>query len=235
MHTNISTPWEETFNEDSDTRLCWSVIDGNSDDNSYQLVNGTEETGAVMLLTYSMNQEDYLVSPEMTLGNNASVTFKTAHYTFQGTPYPETYEVYVFTETDQIKVQDATETTTLFPTMETVTVSLAEYAGQVVNVAVKCISEDAYWFILDDFSFNGTVAANENIAEAVAVYPNPTKDMVTVANAEGKNIVIVNSLGQVVANIENAAANQTIDVANFANGTYFVKVDAEVVKLNVVK
>ena len=79
-----------------------------------------------------------------------------------------------------------------------------------------------------------SIDAAEEIAN-IAVYPNPTKDMVTVANAEGKNIVIVNSLGQVVANIENAAANQTIDVANFANGTYFVKVDAEVVKLNVVK
>ena len=59
--------------------------------------------------------------------------------------------------------------------------------------------------------------------------------MVTVANAEGKDIVVINSLGQVVASIENAAENQTIDVSNFANGTYFVKVDAEVVKLNVVK
>ena len=79
-----------------------------------------------------------------------------------------------------------------------------------------------------------SIDAAEEIAN-IAVYPNPTKDIVTIANAEGKNIVIVNSLGQVVANIENAAANQTIDVANFANGTYFVKVDAEVVKLNVVK
>ncbi|MBQ5458092.1 MAG: T9SS type A sorting domain-containing protein, partial [Bacteroidales bacterium] len=77
--------------------------------------------------------------------------------------------------------------------------------------------------------------AEENIAEAIEVYPNPTSSMVTIANAEGKDIIVVNSLGQVVASIENAAANQTIDVSNFANGTYFVKVDAEVVKLNVVK
>jgi hypothetical protein len=92
-----------------------------------------------------------------------------------------------------------------------------------------------YVIMIDDFSIALNTSVNENIADAIAVYPNPTSSMVTVANAEGKNIVIVNSLGQVVANIENAAANQTIDVANFANGTYFVKVDAEVVKLNVVK
>ena len=78
-------------------------------------------------------------------------------------------------------------------------------------------------------------AVEENIAAAVSVYPNPANDMFTVANAEGATIVVVNSLGQVVANIENAAANQTIDASNFANGTYFVKVNAEVVKINVIK
>ncbi len=79
------------------------------------------------------------------------------------------------------------------------------------------------------------VSVEENIAASVSVYPNPANDIFTVANAEGANIVVVNSLGQVVANIENAAANQTIDASNFANGTYFVKVNEEVVKINVVK
>jgi hypothetical protein len=79
------------------------------------------------------------------------------------------------------------------------------------------------------------VAVEENIADAVSVYPNPANDMFTVANAEGATIVVVNSLGQVVASIENAASNQTIDASNFANGTYFVKVNENVIKINVVK
>ena len=78
-------------------------------------------------------------------------------------------------------------------------------------------------------------SVEENVAEAVSVYPNPANDMFTVANAEGATIVVVNSLGQVVATIENAASNQTIDASNFANGTYFVKVNEEVVRINVVK
>ena len=80
-----------------------------------------------------------------------------------------------------------------------------------------------------------TVAVEENIAEEVSVYPNPANDMFTVANAEGATIVVVNSLGQVVASIENAASNQTIDASDFANGTYFVKVNENVIKINVVK
>ena len=82
---------------------------------------------------------------------------------------------------------------------------------------------------------NGETSVEENVAEAVSVYPNPANDMFTVANAEGATIVVVNSLGQVVATIENAASNQTIDASNFANGTYFVKVNEEVVRINVVK
>ncbi|MBO7652297.1 MAG: T9SS type A sorting domain-containing protein [Bacteroidales bacterium] len=81
----------------------------------------------------------------------------------------------------------------------------------------------------------GEVAVEENIAEEVSVYPNPANDMFTVANAEGATIVVVNSLGQVVSSIENAASNQTIDASNFANGTYFVKVNENVIKINVVK
>jgi hypothetical protein len=80
-----------------------------------------------------------------------------------------------------------------------------------------------------------TVAVEENIAASVSVYPNPANDMFTVANAEGATIVVVNSLGQVVSSIENAASNQTIDASNFANGTYFVKVNENVIKINVVK
>ena len=80
-----------------------------------------------------------------------------------------------------------------------------------------------------------TTSVAENLASEVSVYPNPANDMFTVANAEGATIVVVNSLGQVVASIENAASNQTIDASNFANGTYFVKVNESVVKINVVK
>ncbi len=94
----------------------------------------------------------------------------------------------------------------------------------------------------DDIDNNTTCIAvtrptsvEENVAEAVSVYPNPANDMFTVANAEGATIVVVNSLGQVVATIENAASNQTIDASSFANGTYFVKVNESVIKINVVK
>ena len=81
----------------------------------------------------------------------------------------------------------------------------------------------------------GTVNVESNLTSTISVYPNPANDFVTVANAENANIVIVNMLGEVVANVNNASSNQNIDISKLANGTYFVKVDGEVFKINVVK
>ena len=117
----------------------------------------------------------------------------------------------------------------------------ASYVGQTIYVAIRHYNvSDEFVLVVDNFevlAYGHVVITDveENIAETIAVYPNPTSSMVTIANAEGKDIVVVNSLGQVVASIENAAANQTIDVTNFANGTYFVKVNENVIKINVVK
>ncbi|MBR5983479.1 MAG: choice-of-anchor J domain-containing protein [Bacteroidales bacterium] len=113
---------------------------------------------------------------------------------------------------------------------------ISNYAGQTIFIGFRHFnSTNNFLLIIDDVTISLTTATDENLTESIAIYPNPTNSMITVANAEGKDIVVVNSLGQVVVNIKNAAANQTIDVTDFANGTYFVKVDGEVVKLNVVK
>lgn len=74
-----------------------------------------------------------------------------------------------------------------------------------------------------------------NIANSISIYPNPASDVVTVKNAENANIVIVNMIGDVVATVENASAIESINISNLANGTYFVRVNAEVFKFNVVK
>ncbi|MDD2635184.1 MAG: T9SS type A sorting domain-containing protein [Bacteroidales bacterium] len=79
------------------------------------------------------------------------------------------------------------------------------------------------------------VNVENNIAAAISVFPNPANNVITVANAENENIVILNMLGEVVANISNASSNQAIDISNLSNGTYFVKVNSEVFKINLVK
>jgi predicted extracellular nuclease len=88
---------------------------------------------------------------------------------------------------------------------------------------------------VNDIVANCNLAVDEIDENTIEVYPNPTTGMLNIANAEGKSIVVINTLGQVVAHIDNAAENQTIDMSGLCEGTYFVKVDGNVVKVNMIR
>ncbi len=253
-------PYTEDF--DNGINPCWTIIDADSDGyNWVDMANlygaGRGHNGSTSCLvsesyvnstSSALNPDNWAITPAFSLpaDSPALLSFYAA---IQDVNVPsEHYGVYVSTTTT-----DPDNFTLLFeetmdangglraqsPWVEK-HVNLSAYAGQTIYIAFRHFNcTDMFSVLIDDLTValenNWTTEIDENIASSIAVYPNPTNNIVTIANAEGQNITIVNSLGQVVANIENASANQTIDVSNFANGTYFVKVNAEVVKLNVVK
>ncbi|MDD3859597.1 MAG: T9SS type A sorting domain-containing protein [Bacteroidales bacterium] len=61
-------------------------------------------------------------------------------------------------------------------------------------------------------------------SETVNIYPNPTTGTLNIENAEGCDVQILNMMGQVVENIENARMVNSVDMSKYANGQYFVKV-----------
>ena len=73
----------------------------------------------------------------------------------------------------------------------------------------------------------------------VEMYPNPTNGTVNFTNVENATIEIYNMMGQVVASIENATDNATIDLSTVANGNYVVRIvkngAVATSKLNIVK
>ena len=75
----------------------------------------------------------------------------------------------------------------------------------------------------------------DEVETETSIYPNPASQNITITNVENADIEIANALGQVVYANENASGNISIDVRNFTNGTYFVKVNGSVSKINVVK
>ncbi len=70
----------------------------------------------------------------------------------------------------------------------------------------------------------GTTDINEIAEGEVSVYPNPATTVLNVANAEGAQVSVFDMNGRVVASIENANANETINVANLAKGMYIVRI-----------
>ena len=59
---------------------------------------------------------------------------------------------------------------------------------------------------------------------SIKIYPNPTKDVVTICNAKNSEVEIYNMLSQLVISEKMNSISQTIDVSKLENGTYFIKV-----------
>ena len=66
----------------------------------------------------------------------------------------------------------------------------------------------------------------------VTVYPNPVNDMLNIdLGDEPSEVIIYNSVGQMVKHIEMASGNIQMNVEDFNAGVYFVKVNGEVTKV----
>ena len=227
-------PYTQDF--ENGLTACWGTISNNTANASGTYGFGIYDMEGNKVFRFSSyssadDYNQYLITPEIAITAAATLSFD---YAARYDDEPESFRVMVSTTDNNIASFSAigetvnTETDQFTPFSVTI-------PANTKYIAINYFSEYSYYLYIDNLALNTLSSAEENIAETIAVYPNPTSSIVTIANAEGKDIIVVNSLGQVVASIENAAANQTIDVANFANGTYFVKVDGEVVKLNVVK
>ncbi|ANW95298.1 hypothetical protein AXE80_02905 [Wenyingzhuangia fucanilytica] len=79
---------------------------------------------------------------------------------------------------------------------------------------------------VDNISFvpAATLSVEKNTLEDVAVYPNPTKETLSINSPAGSNIVIYNLLGATVKSINNANALQDVSVSNLKSGMYMVRV-----------
>lgn len=214
-----SFPYTEEFA--TETAECWIMGNG------AQLYNEPSygSTGDDWFVFFGTNAD--VLSPALVLTDGGTITFD-AYSQYASYGMTSDFAVYA-------KVNGAYEL------QATLTAEETDFAPLTCNLpagttGVRIAVTTYYGALLDHVVITAnTVAVEEENLDAIAVYPNPANNFVTVANAEGQDIVIVNTLGQTVSIINNAAANQTIDLSNYANGTYFVKVNNEVVKVNVVK
>ena len=68
-----------------------------------------------------------------------------------------------------------------------------------------------------------TTIATE-ISNNTKLYPNPTKGILNIEGIEGSTVEIFNNLGQLVVSKTNTSNLETIDMSNFDNGTYIVRI-----------
>jgi hypothetical protein len=98
------------------------------------------------------------------------------------------------------------------------------YPAGTKYVAINCVSDDAFVFMLDDITISTGVGIQDVEASQFSIYPNPATEILYV---EGEGVAeVYNTLGQmVISNEVNGTAQ--INVSNLESGVYFVRMNGD--------
>ncbi|NTV84699.1 MAG: T9SS type A sorting domain-containing protein, partial [Bacteroidales bacterium] len=183
--------------------------------------------GACMATVPPPFNDDWMISPQISLGTNSSITMWVKSYTDD---YGlEKYNVLVST-TDMNPgsfTSISGSTPMLAPIVWTeVNFDLSAYDGQTVYVAVQCVSEDAFVFMLDDVSIDFIVGTPEQAEEIeFSVYPNPVNDQLNITtDVEMTQVEIFNQLGQRVYSQVVKNTYFDLNTSEFNSGVYYIRI-----------
>ena len=207
---------------------------GSYQGNTYALMNGYA-SGA------SHENEDWLITPNILNGaTNATytVSFRNA-YKFAGDrleiKYTEDYDG--MSDPNEFGWVDITdnfewsEGEYAWVTTEHTLVNMQDVHN--LYFAFKYTSTDAAssaWEIDDFRIYTGYDAVEENEAVKFNVYPNPASSVIRIDAEAAAEAQIMDMTGRVVMNVNVNEGENTINVAELANGVYFVKMNGAVVK-----
>jgi hypothetical protein len=108
-------------------------------------------------------------------------------------------------------------------------ITLSELTG--ANLA--SVAQVGFWdlngtFYLDNLYFYNDTSTGLNDAEKgnkISLYPNPVKDMLTIAaQSDITEVIVRNLVGQTVMNVSVNGFEKSVDMSNVAAGNYFVTV-----------
>ncbi|MBQ7735986.1 MAG: T9SS type A sorting domain-containing protein [Bacteroidales bacterium] len=148
------------FNTGSAELNCWQIVDANNDGFTYYFV------GDMAIYSYNTDAttaaNDWLISPEIALGNNARVSFnyKVGTETSGGSAIPETFGVYVIPQGGSYTTASAVlaPTTVSETTWTTQNIDLSAYNYQTVRIAIHISSPADMWrLFLDHFVVDSDV------------------------------------------------------------------------------
>ncbi|MCU0371365.1 MAG: choice-of-anchor J domain-containing protein, partial [Bacteroidales bacterium] len=174
--------------------------------------------------------DDWIISPQTTLGTNSSVSMWVKSYTDD---YGlEKYNVLVSTtDMEPGSFTSISGSTPMLAPVDWTEVSfdLSEYDGQTVYVAIQCVSEDAFVFMLDDVSIDFIVGTPEQEQDVdISIYPNPVRNMLNIdSGIEMTEVEIFNQLGQLVYGQVVKNTSFRLDTREFNTGVYFVRITTE--------
>ncbi|MCK5838599.1 MAG: choice-of-anchor J domain-containing protein [Bacteroidales bacterium] len=174
--------------------------------------------------------DDWLISPQITLEKNSNLTFWVKSYTDD---YGlELYNVAVSTSgnspDDFVIISGSTPKEAPAETWTEEYYDLSDYDHQTVYVAIQCVSSDAFVFMVDDIIIHtepsGVVDSDDiNSNGRISVYPVPAEQTINIeADLEIENVRIVNFVGQTVYEENINSTQSTINISHMESGIYLM-------------
>lgn len=175
---------------------------------------------------YAGTANRMLITPNLQLGAFGNVLKWRARS--HDPSYAEDYLVLISTtDTEAASFSDTLKLVNLewdFWTDHEVNISELGYNSQNVHIAFVLKSYDGFKFYLDDVNLrkDDPVSVSENLAAAVAIYPNPSADFISVKGADVQSIRLISITGATVLS-QSVLANGKIDVSALQAGAYIAE------------
>lgn len=233
---DCNVPANLPFTEDFESTLndCWQNIDNDGDgytwgSYSYSPYDGNASYASASWVNNTvLTPDNWLITPTLAIPSNGA-TLKW-YVAAQDADYPdEYYEVKVSTNGTSLN-----NFTTVFSETLTTdqwderTVSLANYAGQNINIAfVHTNSSDVFMMKIDNISVTAGVGINE-VENNISIYPNPANNILNInANSNINKVEVFNMLGQNVMTVSVNDNNTSINTSNLSKGMYMLKLHTD--------
>jgi hypothetical protein len=185
-----------------------------------------ERFGACMASTAAPWNNDWIISPQLQLGTSSVFTFMAKSYTAD---YGlEKFNVGV--STTGMAPGDFTMLNTSVIEVPVAwtdqTFDISAYDGDEVYVAIQCVSQDAFVFMIDNLMVESITGIQENEKNNISIYPNPASNLVNITcDVQINSIRIINYTGQVVYNQSVSGNNVQVNTNDFSAGVYFINVN----------
>lgn len=239
-----TTVWSEDFD---DTNIDdWTLIDADGDGNNWAAVQTSNEGAPINTpglrsnswATVVLTPDNWAVSPMIDLTDvSGEITLSWEVWAPDAQYSNENYSVYVATGNT---VADFMASSVTFNQLVTdngpggsdniysLDLDVSSFAGQSIYVAFRHHdSSDVFSLVIDTVSVTyDTASVDTALAGSFSVYPNPTKDVLNIANSIGAetNTVTVSDING--RTVKQFGSVSQINIADLNAGVYFVNISS---------
>lgn len=181
--------------------------------------------------------DDWLISPEITLGdsaNEASFWVKSLSDTeglesYRVVLYPEGASIYSY---NYVTISGSQPLIAPFKNWEQKTFNLDTYANQKIRIGINCVSQGKLLFMVDDFKVTTAdlqgLGKQDFFDENFSIFPNPVHEVLNITTnkeVEIKGLRITDLSGRIVKAISNLKLREfQVNIMDLKAGMYFVSI-----------